>query len=43
MYDCLQSWLIAAERDYESCLEEDFLIDHAQINNYEFDEDGNRV
>ena len=41
MNECLQSWLSAVNNDYEAMQSEEYLAEHAEVNEIEFDEDGN--
>ena len=43
MQECLESWLSACEKDHDGFYGEESLIEHAEINNIEFDENGNIV
>jgi len=38
--DCLNAWLSAVSKDYEACFSFEYFIDHAEANEYEYDEDG---
>lgn len=40
--DCLHSWATACDKDYDHCNSMEYFIDHAQGNDYEFTEDGER-
>lgn len=41
--DCLQSWAIAARKDYEYSLSDEYIIDHLQTNEAEYDINGNPI
>ena len=38
--DCLESWIIACNKDYEDSCSQEYFTEHAEANNYEFTEDG---
>ena len=40
LQDCLESWIIACQRDYEYSCSREYFIEHIAANEYEFTEDG---
>lgn len=41
--DCLESWVVACNKDYEACCEEEYFAEHAEANSFEFTESGKLV
>lgn len=42
LQDCLNSWLIACDEDYEYCQSREYAIDCIQVNEYEFYVNGSK-
>jgi hypothetical protein len=43
MKDCLESWIQACRNDYEYQQSNEYISEHLEANEYEFDEEGNRI